>query len=179
MLKIIIPEYELFNEQTEEFITVNEQSLILEHSLISISKWESKWHKPFLGPSEKTVEQVNDYIKCMTINSNVSEDIYNHLTREQYSKINEYISNPMTATTINEVKGGKNTEILSAELIYYYMITANIPFECEKWHINRLMTLIKVCQIKSQPEKKRDPREVMRSNAAINAARKKQLNTKG
>lgn len=180
MLKITIPAYELFNEETQEFINGEERVIHLEHSLISISKWESKWHKPFLSDAPKTPEEQNDYINCMTVTKGVPETAYLNLEPKQYAEINNYISDPMTATTIHERGGGKKgSEIMTSELIYYYMIALNIPLECEKWHLNRLMMLIKVCSLKNQPEKKRSLNETVQSNAALNAARRKQLNSRG
>lgn len=180
MLKITIPEGELFNEETQEFITCKEQTIQLEHSLVSLSKWESKWHKPFLGKEEKTFEETIDYVRCMTITQNVDPNVYKFLSNDNIKEINDYIGDPMTATTFNEIKGGsKSREIITSEVLYYDMIALNIPFECQKWHLNRLMTLIKVCDIKSQPPKKMSRRELMNRNAALNAARRKQLNSKG
>lgn len=179
MLELIIPAYELFNEETQEFINKPERILKLEHSLVSISKWEAKWNKPFLSNKKKTFDEVVDYIKCMTINQGIPDSAYLCLTEEQYAEINRYIVAPMTATTIQEEQGEKSREIITSEIIYYYMIACNIPMECQRWHLNRLMTLIKVCNIKNQPPKKRSMREVMQSNTALNAARKKKLNTKG
>lgn len=179
MLELIIPAYELFNEETQEFINKPERILKLEHSLVSISKWEAKWNKPFLSNKKKTFDEVVDYIKCMTINQGIPDSAYLCLTEEQYAEINRYIVAPMTATTIQEEQGEKSREIITSEIIYYYMIACNIPMECQHWHLNRLMTLIKVCNIKNQPPKKRSMREVMQSNTALNAARKKKLNTKG
>lgn len=180
MLKITIPEGELFNEETQEFLTCKEQTIQLEHSLVSLSKWESKWHKPFLGKEEKTFEETIDYVRCMTITQNVDPNVYKFLSNDNIKEINDYIGDPMTATTFNEIKGGsKSREIITSEVLYYDMIALNIPFECQKWHLNRLMTLIKVCDIKSQPPKKMSRRELMNRNAALNAARRKQLNSKG
>lgn len=180
MLKITIPEGELFNEETQEFLTCKEQTIQLEHSLVSLSKWESKWHKPFLGKEEKTFEETIDYVRCMTITQNVDPNVYKFLSNDNIKEINDYIGDPMTATTFNEIKGGsKSREIITSEVLYYDMIALNIPFECQKWHLNRLMTLIKVCDIKSQPPKKMSRRELINRNAALNAARRKQLNSKG
>lgn len=181
MLQITIPSRELWDESTNEFVITKEQTLQLEHSLISISKWESKWQKAFLTKQEKTHEETIDYIKCMTLNQNVDPNIYNYLTNENIRQINSYIDSPMTATYFSEEKGGRggHGEQITSELIYYWMIALQIPFECQKWHLNRLLTLVRVCNIKNQPPKKRSRREIMSRNAALNAARRKQLNTKG
>ena len=180
MLEITIPEVEQWDEVNQEFITSKEQVLRLEHSLVSLSKWESKWNKPFLDKKEKTREETIDYIKCMTLTQNVDPNTYNLLTKENIIEINKYISSPMTATTFSEDPNKKSSrEIITSEIIYYWMISLNIPFECQKWHLNRLLTLIKVCSIKQQPPKKMSKRDVMSRNAALNAARRKQLNSKG
>lgn len=180
MLTITIPSAEIFNEGNGEFVYSKEQTLQLEHSLLSISKWESKWCKPFLTQREKTFEETIDYIKCMTLNKNISDDVYNCLTQDNIKAINEYIGAPMTATTFSEDKHKKRSnEQITSELVYYWMIALNIPFECQKWHINRLLTLVQVCNVKNQPPKKMGRQETMRRNAALNAARRKQLNTKG
>lgn len=180
MLKITIPSREWFDERTQEFGRTKECNLQLEHSLVSLSKWESKWHKPFLTSDEKTFEETLDYIKCMTITQNVEPSVYNFLTAENIKEINDYISNPMTATTISKVEGQSSSrEIITSELIYYWMVALNIPFECQKWHINRLITLIRVCEIKNQPDRKMGTNEVMRRNAALNAARRQKHNTRG
>ena len=180
MLRITIPAVEQWDEAKQEFIYTKEQTLSLEHSLVSISKWESKWCKPFLTKQEKTFEETLDYIKCMTLTQNVDPEVYNYLTNENIKEINEYIGAPMTATYFSDEKTSKTSrEQVTAELIYYWMIALNIPFECQKWHLNRLLTLIKVCNIKNQPPKKRSKKDIMSRNAALNAARRKQLNTKG
>ena len=180
MLTITIPATEEFDEIKGEFVYSKEQTLQLEHSLISISKWESKWCKAFLGKQEKTTEEVIDYVKCMTLNKNIDDDVYGCLSQDNIKAINDYIGAPMTATVFsNNEQGKKNNETITSELIYYWMIALQIPFECQKWHINRLLTLIRVCNIKNAPPKKMSKREIMSRNSALNAARKKQLNTKG
>ena len=180
MLKLVVPATEVYDEALEKFQTYPEKVLMLEHSLVSISKWESKWCKAFLSKKEKSFEETLDYIKSMTITQNVDPEVYQYLTNENIDQVNKYIEAPMTATYFSEDKGGQSSnEQITAELIYYWMIALNIPFECQKWHLNRLLTLIKVCNIKNKPPKKRSKKEIMSRNAALNAARKQQLNTKG
>lgn len=180
MLKITVPALESFNNETQEFVYGKEATIQLEHSLVSISKWESKWHKAFLGKQEKTNEEVIDYIRCMTITQNVDPDIYYRLSAENIELINNYIDDSMTATVINEMPGNnKSREIITSELIYYWMIAYNIPVEFQKWHLNRLLTLIRVCSIKNSPPKKMSQREVMANNAKLNAERRKMLNSRG
>lgn len=180
MLRITIPAQESWDETKEEFvITRKEQTLQLEHSLVSLSKWESKWHKPFTS-SEKSFEETIDYIRCMTLTQNVDPKVYLLLSKDNIKEINDYIENPMTATTFSEFNSGRGgREIITSEIIYHSMIALNIPFECQKWHLNRLLTLIRVCNIKNQPAKKMGMQELMSRNAALNAERRKQLNTKG
>lgn len=178
MLNIVVPDQEFFNEETQEFFTLKGQTLQLEHSLVSLSKWESKWNKPFLSKNEKTLKETIDYIRCMTITQNIKPYIYDMLTNENILDINKYIDSPMTATTFN-VQNTPSREIVTSEIIYYWMISLNIPLECQKWHLNRLLTLIRVCNLKNAPSKKMSKKEIMSRNAALNAARRKKLNTKG
>lgn len=180
MLQITIPSTELWDERKEEFVYVKEKTLQLEHSLVSLSKWESKWNKSFLSSSDKTNEETIDYIRCMTITQNVDPEVYTRLKNNVIKQIYDYINAPMTATVISDTKrGGSSREVITSELIYYWMIALNIPFECQKWHLNRLLTLIRVCEIKNTPPKSMNRREIMNRNAALNAARRKQFNTKG
>lgn len=180
MLKITIPASEQWDEIHQEFIATKEQTLQLEHSLVSLSKWESKWCKSFLFTKEKTPEETLDYVRCMTLTQNVPPDVYRCLTSENIKAINDYIGAPMTATYFSNDNGGRgNREQVTSELIYYWMIALNIPFECQKWHLNRLLTLIKVCNIKNQPPKKMSRQAIISRNAALNAARRKQWNTTG
>ena len=181
MLTIAIPGAEDFNEATQEFIYHKEQTLVLEHSLVSLSKWESKWCKPFISDDPMSWEETLDYIRCMTITKNIGPEVYERLTMENVKAIEEYINAPMTASTVNEKKSrkGGGNERVTSELIYYWMTALNIPFECEKWHLNRLMMLIKIANIKNSPSKKMGRSEVLKQNAALNEARLKKLNTRG
>ena len=181
MLTITVPiSPEGWDEAKQEFVDPKFVTLQLEHSLVSLSKWESKWKKPFYSKKDISEEETIDYIKCMTLTKNVDPDVYTHLSRENIREIKEYIGDPMTATTLSrEEKSGGNKEIVTSELIYYWMIASNIPFECQKWHLNRLITLIRVCGIKKNPPKKRSKRDLMSRNAALNASRRKQMNSKG
>lgn len=181
MLEITIPATDLWDDELEEFIPVKECTLLLEHSLISVSKWESKWHKAFMTKNNKTHEEIIDYVRCMTLTKNVDENVYYALTDKNISQIQQYIDNPMSATIINKPsKNGKtNNDVLTSEVIYYYMIAAQIPFECEKWHLNRLIKLIEVCGIKNEPPKKMSRGEILSRNRELNAKRKMQLNTTG
>jgi hypothetical protein len=179
MKQIHIPDRELWDEEKRQFINIKGQTITLEHSLVSISKWESKWHVPFFSKEEKTNEMLIDYVRAMTITQNVNPDIYNYLTRENFEEINKYIDDPYTATTFRKDNGRPNREVITSEVIYYWMIYWNIPFECQRWHINRLITLIRVCGLKNQPQKKMSQREILSQNAALNAARRKKFNTRG
>lgn len=179
MLTITIPATEMFDDRTQEFVTYKAQTLQLEHSLVSISKWESRWHKPYLGKEEKTYLETIDYIKCMTITQNVNPEVYTRLTNSNVNDIISYIDDPMTATTFSNKLQGQNKEVVTSELIYYWMITLNIPMECQRWHINRLLTLIRVCEVKQTPPKKRSKKELASSYASLNAARRSKLGSKG
>ena len=182
MLTITIPAAEAYNNATDEFVSIKEQTLTLEHSLVSLSKWESKWEKPFLSKDSKTTAEIIDYVRCMTLTQNVDPIVYRFLTKKNLEDVLAYIEKPMTATTFSNWKEGGTRgrkEIVTAEILYYRMIAFNIPFECQKWHLNRLLTLIRVCDIKNQPQKKMKRGEILRSNAALNAARRKRLNSKG
>lgn len=182
MLTIEVPiSPEGWDEVKQEFVDAKTQKLQLEHSLVSLSRWESMWEKPFFSKVEMSAEETLDYVKCMTLSKNIDPSVYDHLTRDNVKVIMDYINKPMTATTFggNE-KGPKNREVITAELIYYWMIASNIPFDpCQKWHLNKLITLIRVCSVKNAPPKKHSKRDIMSRNAALNASRRKQLNTKG
>ncbi|MCD8090081.1 MAG: hypothetical protein LUD81_05570 [Clostridiales bacterium] len=180
MLRINIPTGELWNERKQEFVYTDGQTLELEHSLVSLSKWEAKWCKVFLDRERKTMEETIDYIRCMTLTENVKPEVYGNLTAANFKEINDYINADMTATYFSGTpKGRPSREKTTSELIYYWMLTLNIPIECENWHLNRRLTIIKVCSIKSQKPKKKSRREIMARNTALNAARRKQLGTRG
>lgn len=179
MLKITVKGSEIFNNETNTFIPVKEQNLQLEHSLVSIAKWESKWHKPFLSKDEKTSEEIIDYIKCMTLTQNVDPNVYMVLSNENIKDIEAYINDSMTATWFANNDHKKSREIITAEIIYYWMIALNIPPEYQKWHLNRLLTLIEVCNIKNQPPKKMKRKDLINRNKSLNEARRKALNSEG
>ena len=187
MLEIVIPETHkrLWDEFKEEFVYVDfkETKLQLEHSLISLKKWEQIWHKPFLATKDKTYEEIRSYIQCMTLNHGVEGVIYDWISKDQVEDIVKYIEDDMTATWFKEdglIGAQKNSrQIITAEIIYYWMVSYNIPFECQYWHLNRLLTLIKVCNIKNNPPKKMSQKEIMARNKALNEARKKQFDTRG
>lgn len=179
MLHITIPGEEYWDEAKEEFVYEKEKTLALEHSLVAISKWESKWHKPFLGKEKHTEEELRDYIKCMTITQNVDPEVYTRLTSENWQAINSYIENPMTATWFREEKNKSAKEVPTSELIYYWMIACQIPFECQKWHLARLLTLIRVCSVKNAPPKKTNKRDMMANRTAMNRARRAKMHSKG
>jgi len=180
MLQLEIPAREFYDEETSSFILYTKESLQVEHSLVSLSKWESKWRKPFLSPTPKTPEEMLDYIQCMTINKNIKPDIYMYLPDDIYNQVENYINLPMSATWFNDPPNApKNREVITAEIIYYWMIAQNIPMECQKWHLNRLLTLIRVCSIKNQPPKSQNRKEMLAKRNALNQSRKAQHQTKG
>lgn len=186
MLEITVPANEMWDPKKEEFISTKEETLQLEHSLISLSKWESKWCKPFIGDKPKTYEETIDYIRCMTMSKVNDPTVYYRLPTSEVKKVEEYIQAPMTATWFSEDKNKtikKNRtnkkEVITAEILYYDMIALGIPFECQKWHLNRLITLIRVCQKKQEKPEKRSKREIMESNRELNAARRAAMHSKG
>ena len=181
MLRLKIPlGPEIWDEERQEFVEPKYKILELEHSLVSLQKWESKWCKPFLHTNDLTYDETLDYIKCMTKTQNVDPDIYNYLNESHIKQIRDYIAAPMTATTFAEDKSGKkNREIITAEIIYYWMVALQIPESYRKWHLNQLLTLIRVCNIKKEPPKKQNNGDIMRQNAALNAARRKKINKRG
>lgn len=184
MLKITIPGNELFDPEKNLFYKTKDVTITLEHSLVSISKWEAKWKVPFLGngveKSKMTPEQLMDYIKFMTLTQNVDPIVYNGLTSQNVNDILRYIEDPMSATTVTnrQQKRGKN-RVVTSELIYYWMTALNIPFECQKWHLNRLLMLIQVASIEQEPDKKMDPKSIMKQNRSLNAARRAKHHSKG
>lgn len=185
MLQITIPATvsEAYDDVSNEFIytvTEEEQTLQLEHSLDSLSRWESKWCKSFLYSKDKTDEEILDYIRCMTLTPDVSPHVYDRLTPENIEQIQKYINAPMTATTFsNNQKGKGSREVITAEIIYYWLAAAQIPFECQYWHLNKLITLIRVYNAKNQTPKKTNSKDIASRNAALNAARKQKQNTRG
>jgi hypothetical protein len=180
MLQLTIPAVELFDEFTQTFINTKATVLTMEHSLVSLSKWESKWCKPFLEKVEKTDAETLDYISSMTITQNVDPSVFIYLPNDTIDQVQNYIGLPMTATVIskNHMRNSSR-EVITAEIIYYWMVSLNIPFECQKWHLNRLLTLINVCNIKNGPQKKMGQREIMRRNTDLNAQRRAALESKG
>lgn len=180
MLKITIPKSEFFDDRTNEFVEIPAQTLQLEHSLVSISKWESKWKKPFLDDKEMSQDQLIDYVKCMTLTQNVRPEVYFRLTRPMLEKIRDYINDSMTATWFsNEKKKPPSRRVVTSELIYCWMFELGIPIECQKWHLNRLMTLIKVCDLENAPKKKMSGSDLTKRNHALNAARKARSGSHG
>lgn len=181
MLKITIPDIDCWDEKNEEFVYVKGQTLQLEHSLMSLKKWEQKWCKPFLSKTRMTPEETRDYIRCMTLTQNVDPRIYDYMPSEYIEQINKYIDAPMTAAWFSDDQTKKKNrgEAVTAEIIYYWMLAHGIPFECQKWHLNSLLALIRVCNIKSAPPKKMSRKEAYDRQVALNMARRKKLNSKG
>lgn len=180
MFQVVIPESENWDETKEEFVQIKSVTFQIEHSLVSLSRWESKWNIPFLEKNDKTTEQIIDYVRCMTTTQNVDPKIYQRLTAPIFSQISEYIEAPMTATWFNdELDAARKKEVITAEIIYYWMIVQNIPLECQKWHLNRLLTLIRVCSIKNAPPKKMGRKDMLAQRKALNETRRNRINSKG
>lgn len=179
-----MPEQEKYDEISEEFIKIKKTTLKLEHSLLSIKKWESKWHKPYLGNDDKSIPEILDYISCMTLNKeSVNPMVYRFLNEEDVKKIIDYIKDPMTATWFsgNNRIGASNKygEVVTAEIIYYWMISLQVPVEFEKWHLNQLLTLLKVISIKNGGEKKMSKKDAAIQRKMLNEQRRKKYKTKG
>ena len=182
MLQLTIKGTEFYDSKNNMFINTKDQTLMLEHSLVSLSKWEFIHEKPFLTDENKTYEDMVSYIKCMTINPNIPDNVYLGVTMNDIKKVNEYINKKATATWFRELEGKGRPgpkRVMTSELIYYWMVSLRIPFiPCEKWHLNRVLTLIRVCNEKQNP-KKQSKKDIYRSNAEINKARRERLNSKG
>jgi hypothetical protein len=179
MLELELSEKELYDEETNQFVYTKPITLRLEHSLVSLSKWEAKWKTPFLSNKNLTNEQAIDYIKCMTITQNVDDNVYKALNQSDLKKIEAYISEEQTATTFAKTNEPPNRQVITSELIYFWMASYNIPMECQKWHLSRLLTLIRIASIKNQPEKKMSKNAILNRNKSLNAARRKAMHSKG
>lgn len=180
MLTVKVPlSEELFNEETNEFVDGETFTLQLEHSLVSLSKWESKFEKPFLDAKEKTFEETLWYIEAMVLTPNVPPEVFLKFSQENLDDIKAYIDAKMTATWFKAEPSKRQTEIITAEIIYYWMIALNIPFECQHWHLNRLMTLVQVINQKNAPKKKRSTRDIAMQQRSLNEQRLAKFGTKG
>lgn len=179
MLRLKVVTSEGFDESLGKFVEGDYVVLELEHSLASVSKWESKWEIPFLGTDKKTTEQVLDYVRMMFSGVEFPEEIFQYFNKKNYDDINEYINAKMTATTFRETKQSASREIVTSELIYYWMIALGIPFECESWHLNKLLTLIKVCNIKNQKPTKMTKQDVVAEQRRLNDERRQTMRSKG
>lgn len=180
MLKIVVPIGEAYNEELGKFVAERYVELELEHSLASLSKWESKYEKPFLSPDPKSDEETFGYVKAMTFTPDVPDEVFLHLSSDNMNDIQEYIGAKMTATTIVEhQKRAASREIVTAEIIYYWMVSLNIPFECEHWHLNRLITLVRVCNLKNTPPEQMSPSAAAAQQRALNEQRRRELGTRG
>lgn len=180
MLRIVLGATENYDDSTSEFVKQGGIEIDLEHSLLSLSKWESRWEKPFLSKDAKTEAEILSYIQCMCLDPEMAPEAFHHLSQENVEDINRYIDRKMTATWFAEAPGApKTSEVITSELIYYWMTVFNIPFEAESWHINRLFTLIRICNIKQSPPKKMSRQEIAQRNRELNAKRKERFNTTG
>ena len=180
MLRIIVPEQEFYDEIKEEFITHPSFVLELEHSLVSLSKWESEFEKSFLSLGDKTSDEVFGYVRAMIISKKFPPEILSRLSQDNLDQINSYIESKQSATTFGEMPERKGRgEIITSELIYYWMVAFNIPFECQYWHLNRLFALIRICNIKNSKPKKMGRRELAARNRELNAQRRAELGTRG
>lgn len=180
MLKITVDATEVFNDETSEFSQTGGTTIELEHSLVSLASWESKWEKSFLGSKDKTSEETLDYIRCMALDKSLPEDLFERIPPEEIRRVNDYLSAKMTATTFgDDGNQASSRQIITAEIIYSWMVGLNVPFECQYWHLTRLITLVRVLNVQNAPKKKSNPHQIAGRNRAINDARKKQLGTTG
>lgn len=180
MLTLKVPVVEAFDEATKKIVVSEYFLLELEHSLASLSRWEQKFEKPFLGTDEKSSEETLWYIKAMTLTPNVPDALYSRLTTENLKAVTEYINAKMTATTITEHGPRRpSREVITAEIIYYWMVSLNIPFECQYWHLNKLITLVRVCNLKNAPAKPMNRKSAAQQQRALNAQRRAQHGTRG
>lgn len=180
MLVVQVPISEGFDNETQKFIEIEYFELKLEHSLVSLSKWEMKHEKPFLSSDDKTAEETLDYINFMVLNDDLPSDIWEKLTKKNLEEINEYVNRKMTATWFNEKKANSNSsEIITSELMYYWMVALQIPWEAQYWHLNRFLTLVKVCNHKNEPPKKMSRRELAQRHREINEQRRRQYGSNG
>lgn len=180
MLILNVPATEMFDEKSNEFVIGDAIKLRFEHSLVSVSKWESKYEKPFLDNSEKVTEETLSYIQMMCLDEETPPEVFDRLPNECLEAINTYINAKMTATTFKEIPSARGVrETITAEIVYYWMITHSIPFECQRWHLNRLLTLIKVCNRKNAPAQKANKKDMMAQRRELNEKRKAQLGTRG
>lgn len=179
MLTIVVPGVEAFNEETEEFETIGDFTLELEHSLVSLSKWEEKHEKPFLGTKDFTAEEMFDYIKCMVLTEDVPEDVYGRFTEKNAMDINDYINKKMTATWFSDKPGRTSRETITAELIYFWLNSFQIPWDAQYWHLNKLFTVIRIHSAKSNPDKKMTRAERFAEQRRLNEQRRAAANSKG
>lgn len=179
-LTIRVPESDFYDPRTGRFITVRAQELKLEHSLLSISKWESKWHKSYFSKEPKTEQESLDYIRCMCLTGDVDPGVFRALDRKTAKQIADYIADPMTGTHLRKLQQKPSREIVTNELVYYWMTQFGIPFDpCQKWHFNRLMILIEIASRKQTPPKKMGRTEAAQQRAALNAQRRAKYNSRG
>lgn len=178
-ITITVPSVESFDDEKQQFVEVGETVLVLEHSLASLSKWESIFHKPFLGRDKKTSEETIAYIHAMCLDDSVSGEVLLRLSEDNVREINEYIENPMTATTFSNIQGAPSRELITNEIIRYWMVSFQIPLEYETRHLNQLFTLIKVLNEKNKPQKKMSAAQIAARNRELNAQRRQQHGTSG
>lgn len=180
MLTLLVVGDEYYNEVTQEFETLDDVVLELEHSLVSVSKWESIHCKPFLSDKPKTSEEIMSYISCMILSPIFPGGILSRLSSANVEAVNDYVESKQTATTFGDMPSRKGRgEVITSELIYYWMVAFTVPFECETWHLNRLFALIRICNIKNQPAKKVSKGEIARRNRELNERRKAEFGTTG
>ena len=180
MLRIKITSGEAFDEESQKFVDIEPEYLDFEHSLVSLSKWEAEYEKPFLSKEEKTTEEIRAYLRHMLLTPDVSDEKLDRLSSEDYNRINEYISAKRTATWFREGPVGRGPQpTITSELIYYWMVAMTIDWDAQYWHINRLLTLIRICNEKNAPKKKMSRAEMAAQRRSLNEQRRAQMGTTG
>lgn len=180
MLTIVIEGEESFNNEEQTFETLNDVVIELEHSLLSVSKWESKFQKPFLAAGKKTSEELFEYLKAMVVTPSIDLDVLYSCSQKNLDTIQEYIDSSQSATTFGVMPERQGLgEVITSELIYYWIVAFKIPFECQTWHLNRLFALIRICNIKNSKPKPMSRMELAQRNRELNAKRRAELGTTG
>lgn len=180
MLRIIIEGDELFDESTNEFSRVGDIVIDLEHSLVSLSKWESMYQKPFLSSEKRSTEEIFGYLKAMMLDADIDSNLVRRFSQKTIDQIQEYIDSSQSATTFGNMPARNGPgEVITSELIYYWIVSYNIPFEVERWHLNRLFSLIRICNLKNSKPKRMSRNEIAQRNRELNAQRRAELGTSG
>jgi hypothetical protein len=180
MLTITVLGEEHWDQENEKFVYPDSFKLELEHSLVSLSKWESKWEVPFLGEKPKTTEMVLDYIECMILTPDPPADWISKLSKENIEEITAYFDSKQSATWFNDHHPEPKTgETITSELVYYWLDICDIDWQAQYWHLNRLLTLVKIHTVKQAKPKPMSRSEMLRRRRALNKQRLKEMEEGG